>query len=234
MTLFVVTPFLLALPGLVKDWRVKLAEAPNFQAVLNNGAFTIAGVPQPLVIKGLGENFIVALDTASTTTSTVDSYLDSSAQSGLLVTNEKVELYNGVTGEQKTQNWKGTPDFSINKTKLNELVGKYLNFSWLAAGSVLFFLLVFIGNVIVRLMALLSVVVIVFILAKFARQSWKFKELFTIGLFAITLPLLLEALLGALSGAMIPIFFLALLAFMLALVFTKNDGAVKKDETKQV
>jgi len=225
MIVAVTVPLLFGLPGVAREVAAKLKEAPDFQATLKNGALAVTGVAQPAVFKG-DDSFVVALDTTATSTVVLDSFLEQAGQSGILLAADRIELVDGSTGQHKIQYWKNVPDYSLNKAAVVGAAEKYLGPGWLAVFALLFFVVVLLGSVLAQIVLVFSVALIVFVIAKVRRQTWRFKELFTVGLFAITLPTIIAAIFTLLGIGTPLVQFLALLAFMLAVVFTKEEKEI--------
>ena len=218
-------PLLIGLPAVVGEVRTKVKEIPDFQATLKDGKLVVTGLAQPAVFKSDG-NFVIVIDTAPTSSIMLKSFLEHAGQSGILVVSDRMELVDGSTGQQKIQYWKGVPDFALNKVDLLEKTEKYLSPGWLAVFVILFSILAYIATVAAQLLSIFFVALIVLVVAKVRRQAWQFKELFTVGLFAITLPTIIAAIFTLLGFGTSLVQFLALLAFMLAVVFTKEERTI--------
>jgi maltodextrin utilization protein YvdJ len=64
---------------------------------------------------------------------------------------------------------------------------------------------------------------LVLLLSNIAGRKWRWRELFSIGLFAVTLPSLIEFIMGFVRSNYSNLFFVAFLSFLIAIVFTKDE-----------
>ncbi len=227
-----------AIPGMLKQAKTMVNEKvpENFSAEINNGKLSVVGLPQPFVFKDEEKNnFVAVIDTVSTSSLSLRNYLTVAGQSGVLIDSEKIEFLNGQNMQGQTQYWKDVKEsnFRLDKPFLVSVLSK--------TGPVfviIIFLVVlvalFVAFVVGKLFSILMVTLILLVVTAIARRSWRFGELFSVGLCAVTVPSLIS-LVFTLFGVSIPyVHFLALLAFMLAVVFTKvPEGEVvapKKEE----
>ena len=90
------------------------------------------------------------------------------------------------------------------------------------------FIGLYVGFFVSKLYTILLVTLFVSVTARLFGQVMKFAELFTIGLYAITMPSIISLILVLTGVEFSYVQFVALLAFMLAIVFTK-DGTEKTD-----
>lgn len=201
----------------------------NFEATISSGTLSITGVPQPYVFKDDKESqFVVVVDTVATNTLSLKDYLQDSTQSGVLVDRAKIELFDAQSLRGQTQYWRDIPDTAFDRQTILSAVDK-VGPGLIALFLVLFVVVLFIVLVVGALFNILLVSVIVLIIASIAHREWKFGELFTVGLYAITLPFLISLVLQLLGVSIPYVQFLALLAFMLAVVFTKSVVSQSKD-----
>jgi maltodextrin utilization protein YvdJ len=214
-----------ALPGVVKELKTSINEKipANFSAEIVNGKLGVTGLPQPYVFTDQAKNnFVAVVDTVSTSSLDLKKYLSSGTENAILIDSEKIEIFNGEKNQGQIQYWKDVPNLGsrVDKNFLASLLNKvgpaFLFFAFLTV-----FFGTFVVLVIGRLFSILIVSLIVLIVAAIARHNWKFGELFSVGLCAVTIPSLIS-LVFSLLGISVPfVHFLALLAFMLAVVFTK-------------
>lgn len=242
LTLVSVVPIWVVLPGLLRGLKAEVqGRVPAFSATIRDGRLTIEGVPQPFVTT-TGSGLVVLVDTRTQSSSTLQGML-SPGQSGLLVSRDKLEWFDARASRGRTQYWQGTPDTSFTKADLTKWTEDLARPRWIVLAGGLLFLGWFIGLFLSKLFQLLLVSLLVGLVAGLSRRSWttapdaaqeksaampggspvRWGELFTIGLYAVTLPSLIALLFSWFSGAGNMVHFLALLAFMLAMVFTKDQ-----------
>ncbi len=218
-------PDIFKVPGTVKELRENVVkEVPEFQATLKGGVLSVANLPQPYVLKDSG--YVLVVDTVSTDTPALASYLSGENASGVLISRKAIETYDDSRGQSRSQDFAQIPDGSFNRSDLVSVAQKILS-----PGStvLLIIIMVLVSYVIVFVGKLISIVIIAFlvkIIARIMGRHWMFGELFTVGLFAVTLPSFIN-LIAAWSGAYIPyLHSLALFAFLLAMVITKDEAAM--------
>lgn len=224
VTVLWAVPASVRLPGeasKIKEQVIK--NIPEFQASFKGGKLQVEGLQQPYVVKD--NNFVFVVDTVSTNTPELSSYLSDEFDSGVLVTRDAIETYdNGGGGQTRTQNLKNIPDTQFNQETIIGLANKFLS-PWFIALLILFMIIgVYIGSFVAKLVSILVVTVIVKIVSAIGKRGWTFGELFTTALFAVTLPSFIRLVFNWLGIYFPFIHSLALLAFLLAVVFTKDEA----------
>lgn len=234
VTVLTAFPFVVGFPGAARELRDKVATSlPDFQATLKQGALTVEGLSQPFIYQDKDSNFVFVVDTISTSSVALANYLSRSTSSGVLLGKDGIEMVDGNRGESKSQSWKSVPDFTITKA---ELASKIASLSGtgslvlLVFGAVVIF---FISSVLGHLWTILLVSLIVGLVSSLMKRGWKFAELFTVGLFATTLPSLIAIVFSFLGTGLGYVHFLALVAFMLAIVITNDVVEVADDKNKE-
>lgn len=214
-------PLLVSLPKAARSVREQIGSIPDFKATLRDGSLTITGLSEPAVFKQ-SDNVTVVVNTSAAASTSLDKFLEKPGESGLLVARDRIEILDGSSGERRIQYWKGMPDYALTKIQLLENVDKYLRPGYLALFAIIILVAAYLAAVAAQLVSILVVSAIVLLAAKFRKYTWRFGELFTVGLFAVTLPTIIAALLTLIGLGTPSLHFLALLAFMLAVVFTKD------------
>lgn len=201
--------------------RSFVTSAPDFQANLKGGKLTIERLEQPFVYRSA--DLIVIVDTVSTSSLAVEQFVTSTNVSTLLLTANRAELRDSRTGEGKVQTWSNLPDYSFSKNDVVAMIASLAG-PWSTVGAILaIFIGLYVGFFIMKLYDILLVTLLVSVFARLSGRAMKFSELFTIGLYAGTLPSIL-GMIAILTGVGFSYLqFLALLAFMLAMVFTKGE-----------
>lgn len=220
----------------IKPAREKaLAAMPEFAAVFKGGELSITGLKQPFTYRGDSKDetkFVVVVDTVSTTTPELATLLDNE-ESGILITKQKAEFFDAKQQSGRTQYWQNMPDTSFNRARAASLITKFSSPPFLVLLLVIIGLFLFAGLIIGKLFLIIIATLIALIVARLAKRAWQWRELFTVGLFAITLPSLASLVLPFFGVATGHVPFLVLIAFMLALVLTKDEAQAKSADTVQ-
>lgn len=225
ITVLWMVPVAVRLPGVAKQFKEQVAKnIPEFQATIKDGKLQVDGLQQPYIVKD--GDFVVIVDTVSTTTPALSSYINTDAEGGVLLTRETVETYDNDTGQSRAQNLKNIPDLQFNQDTIIGFANKFLSPGFIAVFIVLMIVGVYIGLFIAKLVSILIITVIVKIITALSKRAWTFGELFTTGLFAVTLPSFISLVCGWIALYIPFLHSLALLAFLLAVVFTKDEGEV--------
>ncbi len=203
-----------------------IKKIPEFSATFSSGTLAVTGFSQPFRYTVGGEKQVVIIvNTTATTSVSLASELKNN-ESGVLITHDAIELFDVDSGQSKTQYWKNIPDTSFNRMDVVNTLNKFFRWPYSAIFLVIGIAALFIGLFIGKLILLLVVTSIVYIVARGASRPWAWSQLFTVGLRAVTLPLALELVFRWMGNSFGSIFFITLLAFMLALVLTKDEPVV--------
>lgn len=219
-------PELFKYPAQLRVIKNIVQEIPEFEGKFENGRLNISKVKQPFFHK-INEELVLVADSVGTQVDPVANFVTSSKISAILITADRLEYRNAKTGENRIQKWDNMPDYTVTKSTLQKNVE-------LMSGPIaviIFFvvlLLIYVGVFISKLYSVLLVSFIVSPIGRIFGRVWKWKELFTLTLMSITLPSLIELLSTLTRVEFQYIHFIALLAFVLAVVFT-NDGQVEED-----
>lgn len=218
-------PFFLQMPSGLKEMRI-LAEknVPDFKAEWKSGELSITQLVQPFVWNE--KNFSMVIDTATTTNLQLKNLLKSPTDSGILVTKDRVEIYDVSKNSSRVQFWKDFPDYSITKTGILAYADKWLSPVSLYLISALLFLGIYIGLVISKLFILLFVTILVFIINNLAKKGWTFRQLFYVGLFAMTLPSIALAALSWVGGSISLLYSSILLVILLMVIFVSDKKEI--------
>lgn len=223
-----VLPIVVSLPLGIKVVREKITQLPDFEAKVTSGTLHVTGLTQPYVFKQ--DDFVVVVDTVTTSSLELKEYLEA-RQSGVLVTKDRFEFYNDQKGESRTQYFKDVNELSFNKADVQGVAKKLLSPVTITIVVLLLVLFFYLILLVAKLYSVVLVAFLVFIVCKIAKRPWQFRELFVMGLFATTLPSVLSMIFNLFALPIPYVHFLALLAFMVAAVFT-SDKAPEAVEPK--
>lgn len=214
-------PLFIRLPRASEKLQEKLqTQAPEFTATFKKGKLAVADLPQPYIRRA--EGFVLVVDTRAGNTATLEAFLIASDAGGMLVAANEIEFFDRQRNQRQVKSWKDMPDYSLTKATVERWLQQFLSPGYLILFGAIALVLVIIGLTVSKLFSILLVTFITLIVCATTKRNWKFTELFAIGLFAITLPTLLTAVIR-LFGLYVPFMhFFALLAFMLAVVLTKD------------
>ncbi len=164
-------------------------ELPEFQAEVKNGQLYISGVEQPF-IKNYSDISVV-VDTVSTSTLDVKSFVKRDDQSVLLVTKDSFVVYNSDNKSTKTQAVKDFGDYKTDKTEILKKAEVFFSNKMMVIVVLVSFVGLLLFLSITNLLNVLFFSFLFYTIAKQQKINWQFKEVFTVGLFAITLPIIL-------------------------------------------
>ncbi len=227
IVLLFVIPTLVRLPG---EWQkfqnTTLAQVPDFKAEQKNGVLTVSGLTQPYQRQANG--FGIMVNTVTTTSiASADIIKQTGWSAGLLVTRQQLQVFNEQTGQDEVRLWKEIGDFSWSKQDGLQLVNRFNNSTgWkvgLAAGLVV---LAYIAFVVAKLLGLFAVASIALVIVRIARKDYSFKQLYTLGLLTLAVPVGVSALSGLLPITIPYLFSLTWLAWILAVVFSDKEGGI--------
>lgn len=176
-------------------WKTQLAqELPEFQANLTNGNLQVTGPAQPFV--KTYNQMVLVVDTMSTTTAGVKSFLKNDNQVGVMVTKDHVEYYNPQDQQvQSTQMFGPGNDMSFGRGDVLTVMNDMLSTKMLTIFTAVFFVLLLIFYTLSNLLNVFFFSLLFYQMSKRRKLGYKFKQIFTVGLFAVTMPLVVgEAL----------------------------------------
>ncbi len=174
-------------------WKARLSqELPDFKAQMSNGQLQVTGLAQPYIKKY--DNAVIVVDTVSTGTLVVKQFVTSDSQVGILATRDRLEIYNPQDQTVKTQAFAAGTDFQADRNLVLSWADKLLNNRMLSLFTLAFSIIILLYLVVGNLLNIFFISLVFYQWSKKRKLDYKFKQVFTVGLFAITLPLILEQL----------------------------------------
>lgn len=174
-------------------WKTKMIqEVPEFQATIKNGQLNVTGLSQPYTKKY--DQLVIAVDTVSTGTLSVKQFVSGDKEVGILATKDRLEFYNPQDQSVKVQNFTSVGEFVTDRAHVLSNVDKILSRQMLSLFTLAFALIILLYLVIGNLISVFFFSLVFYQWSKKRNLDYSFKQVFTIGLFAITLPLILEQL----------------------------------------
>lgn len=224
-------PILWQLPRVFRDVQHTFVQTvPDFRAEWKGGELEVTNLQQPYIYRmGDGkEAFVLAVDTVSTSTVALEDVVKESPAQGLLITRTGMRIYDAKQGQERVQLWKDVPNTVFTKEQAVTFVNKFTGtFGYLIAPLIIFF--IFVATVIGKFVYLLLVALVVKVVTLFTKVRPTFKEIYTVGLFAITVPTLLQ-MLGYWTRFDVPFLYTVVLLGYLLFTFFSKKGNVLVNE----
>lgn len=164
-------------------------ELPDFVAQVNDGKMEVTGLTEPYIKKY--NNFLVVVDTHATGTISVKNFLQREDQSAILIAQEKLEFYDGKSKEIKSETMKNYSNFKTDRSQVLKNAEYIFNKKMFGIFISVFFLTLILFLSVSNLVYVLLFSSIFYFITKRVSSPWQFKEIFNVGLFTITLPLIL-------------------------------------------
>ncbi|HAT03807.1 MAG TPA: hypothetical protein DCS29_03495 [Candidatus Magasanikbacteria bacterium] len=168
------------------------AQVPSFTADIRDGILEVSNLEQPFEYAGTsdGQSFRVVVDTVNTSTIVVDDTLSNKEENILLITRDQLVVRDAASGKTTLQDFSEVPDMHTDREEIVRWTDDFLG----KESSFFVFLLIawFILFTFGKVVYLLILTSLVFVIARLAKKdNWKFGQIYTMGLFAITGPSIL-------------------------------------------
>ncbi len=228
LSAFALIPVAVGVPAALREVRSALeTKVPDFKAEIKSGELALTGVPNPYTVSTVegDKSLTLYVDTVATTTYDAEELVQSPNGSVMLVTKDSLEIYEAAERRSQSFLWKDIGDLVFTKATLDTYFDTLTSPVIVVVVGLFVLILTYIGFIIAKLLSILMVTLIVLVACRIAGRGWRFGQLFTIGLYAFTLPSLIALVLWLVGLPVSSMHFLALLAFMLAVVFTKDRVA---------
>lgn len=183
-------------PALVQEAMIFVQEeVPDISATVTNGELEIIGLEQPYTFIDREDGFIVYIDTTSDESVNLEDIIDVQSENGLVLSKTKL-MFHDRQEASRTQTFymSDVPNGTLTKQDIVDWGEKLLR----SLSFVFFFLLwfvLFIGTLIGKGLYLLVLSFISWVVAQFGKKAWLFEEVYTVALFAQTLPSILMMIL---------------------------------------
>lgn len=205
-----------------------LTQVPDFSATIENNNLTVNNLEQPY--KFDGDDVIILIDTtASSSDFDFEEYVDGSKKDILYFTSTTLYTYDGSGGYSNSITYHDVPNNTFDKQFVMKYSDDFLHNTKLFFG--VFLLMSFVGFSVFKLLNLLLVSLIVLLINKNSNGvKLSFGQIYTMGLFALTGPSVLVAVLH-LFGYSIA-FLYSILLIIILVVATSNKYSNQKIEEK--
>ncbi|MFA6547396.1 MAG: DUF1189 family protein [Candidatus Magasanikbacteria bacterium] len=165
------------------------SELPEFQAELKNGQLQVNNLAQPY-IKSY-DKLAIVVDTVTTGTVDIKSYVRQDGQSVVLIAKDIVTVYDTQDKSIKVQSLKEFGDLKFDRAGVLKIVDTMFGTKMFLIAMIVILALMFIFLVASNLLNVLFFSLLFYTITKRLKSDWKFKEIFTVGLFTVTLPMIL-------------------------------------------
>jgi hypothetical protein len=188
------TPFV-SFPKTIDKTHAQVSALPDFTAKLINGELSVTGLDQPYIWETKLDDGIAKLvvDTVSTSTPPVDSLaVNKNTDNVFLVTRTAVSVYNPMEKSTEIRTFGGSPDTTITKNDVVTMVNKLV-----AHKTGLSFILwaIFVGILTLgKMIGVLFPAALLYIVVRIRKFNWSYKQILTVSLYAITLPMLIATI----------------------------------------
>ena len=203
-------------------------KVPEFTATVKDGKLLITDLVQPYIVRD--KDFVIVVDTVASDTLHLENFLVDGAKSGVLISKEKVEMLDARNGQARSQSFSEMGNWSINRTQVSQKLDKFLSKPMLALYVLVIFILAYIVRTVATLVLVLIVSALVLMAVKTAKRSWRFKEIFSVGLFAVTLAVFISTALTGMQVGLPFVSFIVFFTWLSATVFMEKP--ITKEEIK--
>jgi len=227
-----------ALPkGANEFWTEAKSEIPEFQADYTpEGGLLVEGVEQPYIFEEEddGQSMYLYIDTLTTTTLAAEDIFPENIDIGILVTAQKATIYQESESKYETVVFRDISDESWDFTNEDvvEWGDKILAWIvWILAPIITLFMFIFwsIGKLVFLAWASL----LAWLIARFGGKKWEYKDVYTVGLYAITLPTLVNLLLMAVGQRIKYIYVLLLVGLLVWVMYAGNEKGEKSEKEEK-
>ncbi|MDD2657034.1 MAG: DUF1189 family protein [Patescibacteria group bacterium] len=204
-----------------------LTQVPEFSATMENNHLTISDLDQPYVFED--ENLIIRIDTtASSTDFNFDEFVNAKDKDILYFTSTSLYSYDGAGHYKNLVSYNDIPNKTFDKEFIINSTDDFLHNTKLFFG--LFLLMSFVGFSVFKLLNLLLISLIVFLINKNSQSDkLSFGKIYTLGLFALTGPSVIVAILRIFNYSVSFLYSILLLVILVLVtsqkvVMTKIEG----------
>lgn len=211
------------LSGFLPEVKKEVTNWPDFQVQVTDGELKVTGPQQPLSGKVNGTKFV--LDTTSDTYLDIKKMVDQDKAPVVLLDRNQISFFDESSDQLDVQSFKGLENLDFNKAIILAGIDKVSSAQVIIILSVfaLIGLMFFFGMMFLSSVSIFSLTL--YFLMRNNRYKLSFKNIFSIGMFAVTAPFLLAQISGFFGLS-------ALLSLACALLFfkvvysDKNRGVV--------
>jgi len=199
---------------------------PEFSLSIENGELNVENLEQPFIQINHDEEgtFVFVVDTTAKEEPLLTDYIDTKTEDAFLATKNNVYIHNSKTGQTNIQSLSAFNGLSLSKKKIEVFLSKYSD----GIPFFLFFILLavfYVAVTVKKLVYLLLISLLIWFVARFGKEDeWKYSEVYTVGMYAITLPSLISTILFIIGYGAPFLYTILLTLLMFFVVFMKEKG----------
>ena len=205
-----------------------LSQIPDFSATMEDNHLSINNLEQPYIFEG--DDIIMRIDTtASSTNFNFDEFVNGSKKDTLYFTSTTMYSYDGASGYKNINVYHDIPNKTFDKPFVMSYTDGFLHNTKLFFGA--FLLMSFVGFSVFKLLNLLLITLLVFLINKNSQSDkLTFGQIYTMGLFALTGPSVIVAILRVFNSGIT--FLYSILLVVILVIVTSNKYSNLKSEEK--
>lgn len=194
--------------GITGIWQDLLADAPEATFQVASGTLSVSGLEQPYRHEFQREDGSVTLlyvDTVSTSSVPLSGILDEEESVPVvLVTSKKIKIFDDTGTELYTDNIQSLPDMTVQSSQVTDMLNSVS--SPRKMFGIFFGIALLVGIIILgsKLLSLLVVAWLVYIVVRADKKAWTYRQIYTVGLYALTIPILVDVLSIVALGTTLP------------------------------
>ncbi len=218
-----------ASPRLSEVWDDIRADAPDATLTISEGTLSVTGLDQPYRHEFAFENGVTGVlyvDTVTTSSVALNDILgEADHVPVVLVTSKKIKMYDASGAEPFVENMSSFPNTTLRTEEVTSVI------DGITAGRAVVGILLLLSLIVTvfvfgtKLVSLLVVAWLVYVVVRADKKAWTYRQIYTAGLYALTIPILVDAISMLVLGAPLP-FVHTILLFVILF------GIIYKGETK--
>jgi hypothetical protein len=223
------TPIAIELPTMARGiGKTFVANIPEFSATIKNNKLEVTNIVQPFRYLDKTTNFLFYVDTVNTSSLLAKDFATGTVDAVILFTTNNIQMYTVESDVAQTMTLDGIGDGTITKAQIIEKIDQLLKPQSMIIIDGLLMIIFYLSFFLSELYVIFLVSVIVMFVGRMKGLTWKFREYFTIGLYAITLPSILSVVISFVGLQIKYLQFIAMLAFVIALVWSQEKEVIIK------
>jgi|GEM_PF-4751956 len=205
-------------------------KTPDFTIKMENDSLSVENIPLPYIYGPNEDNFYLEIDTTKTAESiALQDIIKTESLSGVLLGNDEIHFFDNTSGEYHKQSFKDiSENFTVTRGDIQDKI-QSINTLPKTSGIVIFLILIFSFFFSLGKLIYLLLIVSIFFLIVSKKTQHTFGEIFTFGLYAITIPTIIKSLLPFIPG-LYTISLVLVLTYMLFPQVFRKKGNTKTEE----
>jgi len=209
-----------------------LGQVPDFSATIEDNHLIVNNLEQPYLFED--NNIVIRIDTtASTTDFNFDEFVNDKQKDVLYFTSTTMYSYDGTSGYKHSTTFQDIPNKTFDKEFLISYSDSFLHNTGLFFG--MFLLMSFVGFSVFKLLNLLLISLVVFLINKNSQSDrLSFGQVYTIGLFALTVPSVLVSVLRIFNYSISFLYSILLIVILVVVTSSKYSSLKSEEKTLEV